>query len=219
MIEVILPTLNEEEGLPLVIKSFREQGIKNLVVVDGHSTDNTVEIARKNKAKVIMQEGEGKGMAFQTFLKKHPIKENNYYVMLDTDNSYDPKDIGRFVHELKDYEIVTGHRVTIRYNLKDVSHYLGNKLISVVALILFFRWNPDICTGYWGFRGSTLKRLNIKSGGFDLEANLFCQTVKKGISHKIIRIDYHKRVGMTKLKASDALLIIRRIIRERLSRN
>jgi dolichol-phosphate mannosyltransferase len=219
MIEVILPTLNEEEGLPLVIESFRKQGINNLIVVDGHSTDGTLQIAKKYGAKIIMQDGKGKGMAFQTFLKKYPIKDDNFYIMLDSDDSYDPKDIGKFINSLKNCEVVTGHRTSIKYSLNDFTHYFGNKLISFIALILFFKWNPDICTGYWGFRGSSLKKIKIKAGGFDLEVNLFCQAIKKKLNHKIIKIYYYPRIGVRKLKASDALIIIKRLVTERFSKD
>jgi dolichol-phosphate mannosyltransferase len=219
MIEIILPTLNEEEGLPLVIQGFRKQGINNLIVVDGHSKDKTLEIAKKAGAKIVMQEGKGKGMAFQTFLKNYPIKDNDFYIMLDTDNTYDPLDVRKFIKLLEKYDVVTGHRTTIRYNFKEFTHYLGNKFISLICVSLFFRWNPDICTGYWGFRGAALKKMSIKAKGFDLEANLFCQTLKCRLRHKIVKIDYYPRVGLRKLKGSDALIIIRRLIIERLSKH
>jgi glycosyltransferase involved in cell wall biosynthesis len=215
MIEVVLPTLNEEEGLPLVIESLKKRGMDNIVVVDGHSTDKTIEIARKHNAKIVMQEGKGKGMAFQTFLQKYPIKDDNFYIMLDSDNSYDAADIDKFISSLKSCDVVTGNRVTIRYNPNDFIHYLGNKLISFGALVLFLRWNPDICTGYWGFRGSALKKMKIRSKGFDLEADLFCQIVKKELSHKIVPINYYTRVGERKLNYFDALIIVSRLVIER----
>ena len=215
MIEVILPTLNEEKGLSVVINKFKKQGIKNFIVIDGHSTDRTVEIAKDHGSKIIMQEGKGKGMAFQTFLKKYPIKNDDLYVMLDADNSYDPDDVSRFIEELKNYDVVTGHRITVRYNPRDFIHYIGNKIICLSGFILFFRWNPDICTGYWGFRGSALKKIKIDAKGFDLEANLYTQIIKKGLRHKIIKIVYSKRIGEAKLRVSDAVLIIKRLISER----
>jgi glycosyltransferase involved in cell wall biosynthesis len=217
MIEIILPTLNEEGGLPLVAGSLKKQGFDDIIVIDGHSTDRTLEIAREIGAKIIMQEGRGKGMAFQTFLKRYPIKDDDFYIMLDSDNSYDPKDVNKFIEALKGCDIVTGHRTTVRYNVNDLTHYIGNKIISFTGMLFFLKWNPDICTGYWGFRGSSLKRIKIKARGFDLESNLFCQIAKKRLRHRIIKIDYYPRVGLRKLKASDALVIIRRIITERFS--
>lgn len=219
MIEVVLPTLNEEEGLPLVIERLKKHKISNIIVLDGHSTDKTIEIAKKHNAKILMQEGKGKGMAFQTFIKKYPIKDDDLYIMLDSDNSYDAEDIYKFISALKSCDVVTGDRVTIRYNPNDFIHYLGNKLISLCAFFLFFRWNPDICTGYWGFKGSSLKKMNINAGGFDLEADLFCQIIKKRLTHQIVRINYYARVGDRKLNYFDALIIVRRLIIERFSKD
>lgn len=213
----VIPALNEEQGLPRVINGLNKQGIQEIVVIDNGSTDRTAEIARKAGARVLFQPIRGKGNAFRKFLEIYPIKEDAFYVMLDGDATYDSSDVPRLVVELEKHDVVTGRRTTIRYNVRDLVHFLGNKLISLVGLLLYFCWNPDICTGYWAFRGSALKRIRIDATRFDLEANLFAQACKKGLSTGRVDIEYHPRVGEGKLKARDALHIIARLFRERLS--
>ena len=58
---IFIPTLNEGPTIGSLIKSFRERGFNHIFIMDGHSTDNTVEIARAEGATVSIQEGKGKG--------------------------------------------------------------------------------------------------------------------------------------------------------------
>ena len=215
---VILPTLNEEEGIGGVISGIKGLGsvVDGIIVVDGHSTDDTVRIARKNGCQVMLQDGKGKGAGFKTFLKKGKIRDDDYYVMLDADLSYDPADIPAVIAGLEDAEIVSGYR---RARLEDIDllHFVGNKLIAFAGLVLFGKWT-DMCTGYWGFRGSALKRLDIRADGFDLEANIFASMCEKGISHKDVPVRHGKRAGKRKLKNTDAIIIVKRLFSERFSR-
>ena len=215
---VILPTLNEAEGIGGVISGIKGLGslVDGIIVVDGHSTDDTVRIARKNGCRVMLQEGKGKGAGFKTFLKKGRIDDDAYYVMLDADQSYDPKDIPAIVAGLNDAEIVSGLRKARIQDL-DLLHLIGNKAISFAGLVLFGKWT-DICTGYWGFRGVALKKLDIKSDGFDLEANIFASMCKKKMLHKHVPVKHLKRAGKRKLKNTDAVVIAWRLFSERFSR-
>ncbi len=213
----ILPALNEEEALPLVISGLQSAGVKKIVVIDGGSTDSTVAIAKKLGASVIVQEGRGKGMAFQTFLRKHPLEANAKYVMLDADATYDAGEIGLFANGLDDADVVCGTRSLYIHDLRSLLHVIGGFFISLLASALFLRWNPDITSGYWGFRGSALKKMIITADNFDLEANIFAQSAKKGLKAVCVPISYSKRVGKSKLSSLDALRIVPRLIAERLS--
>ncbi len=217
-ITVILFTLNEEKALPLVIRSLKKGGIKKIVVVDGHSTDRTVEIAKKAGTEIIMQEGEGKGKAFQTFLERYDFRDAGAYIMLDADCSYDSSAVNQFAAMLQEYDVITGFRHGQTYTLLDFSHYIGNKMISFLVLLMYGKWNPDICTGYWAFKGSALKKMNITADKFDLEADLFSEVCRKKLRHRHIDTKYFPRVGERKLKTSDALLIIKRLVVNRFTK-
>lgn len=212
----IVPTLNEEEGLPLVLQGLRKVGVDEIVVVDGNSTDRTQEIARKAGAKLILQEGKGKGNGFQSFLKKFPIREEDFFVMLDGDASYDPQELPKFVQALKENDVVAGNRKFYTKAARDFVHNIGNVAISLAGRILYWHDAPDICTGYWGFRGSPLKKMRIEAQKFDLEANLFAQACKNNLRFVFIPVSYKPRLGEGKLGFKDGAVIVKRLFSERI---
>ena len=58
---ILIPTLNEAATIEQLIKDFRAEGFDNILVIDGHSTDKTAELAEAQGAKVVVQSGKGKG--------------------------------------------------------------------------------------------------------------------------------------------------------------
>ncbi len=214
---VILPTLNEEEGLSHVLLELKKMKfpMRQVVVVDGHSTDNTLEVAKTYGVNIILQRGTGKGMAFQTFMEEFPVKDENIYVMLDADYSYNPKEVVKFVSTIREgYDVVAGRRKFFIGDARSFLHIFGNLAISFVSAILTRRIFLDICTGYWAFKGSALKRMRIKARGFELEANLFIETARKNLKFRSIPVDYRERKGKRKLKSLDGFKILIFLLKE-----
>lgn len=212
----IVPALNEELSIERVISGLKKAGADRIVVIDGNSKDKTVEKAKAAGAVVIMQEDKGKGMAFQTFLRKEKIDANAFYVMLDGDASYLPEELHLITDGLEaGNDVVMGKRAVLVHNFKSFCHWLGAAGISLIATVLFFKRVPDVCTGYWGFKGRALKQLHITAKRFDLEANLFSQACKKGFRIKSVPISYEKRLGEAKLHVSDAFDIVLHLFRQR----
>ncbi|MCQ4450474.1 MAG: glycosyltransferase, partial [Sulfolobales archaeon] len=69
LVTFLIPTLNERDGIGLVIDEIKSLGFNKIIVVDGYSTDGTAEIAKEKGAKVIYQLGKGKASAVMTGLK------------------------------------------------------------------------------------------------------------------------------------------------------
>jgi len=224
---VILPTLNEEKSIAKVIERLPNPTVSKVVLLDGHSSDNTVNIAKKCRPglgiETIYQNGKGKGMAFQTFLDKFDLEKYDIYVMLDADCTYDPKEVKKMIRPILNNEadIVMGNRLSNK-NIRQImpfSTYIGNKILTFFAMVFCFKNPRDVCTGYWSFSKDFLKKIKINAKNFDLEMNLFIQTIKNGFRLKIIPISYKKRVGMNKLRKKHAFIILFRLMKEILKPN
>src|SRR5437868_14684742 len=97
-VSVVIPTLNEAENLPHVLPRIPDW-VDEVLLVDGHSTDRTVEVARELRPdiRIMMQEGRGKGAALRTGFT---AASGDLIVMLDADGSTDPAEIPAFVGAL-----------------------------------------------------------------------------------------------------------------------
>ena len=209
---ILLPTKNEEEGLGEVIDRIPVEEIKNsgfscrVVVIDGSSTDSTCEIAISKGAQLIQQRSSpGKGWGFREavqviFNGKDP--GDGLLIMLDADATYYPEDIPRFIIELEDSEVVWGSRLRgqIEEGAMSKTNKMGNKILSLAASTLFRKRTTDLCTGFWGFRSRSLKKLPLSAKGFNLEAELFGSVIKYQMKTKEIPINYANREGESNLK-------------------
>lgn len=201
----------------LVVNGLRLQGITEIMVVDGGSTDNTVQAAREAGAAVLKQDGRGKGNAFKTFLTTYPLEDDAVYVMLDADASYSAEDAPKLAQKIAEgAEVVAGDRSVLVYNLRSLVHAIGGRLISWMASLLFLKWHPDVTTGYWAFTGRALKKMNLTAQGFELEMNLFAETAKKGLRFSVVPVSYQKRVGDAKLSFLDGLKILLAVVKYRI---
>ncbi len=177
-----------------------------VVVVDGHSTDSTCEIAISMGAEVIEQKsGVGKGNGVREALAKifqDGVSDEDLIVMMDADATYFPEDLPRFVDGLKRFEVVWGSRLRGKMERGSMSatNKLGNRLLSLAASIVFLKRTTDLCTGYWGFRGDAIRNLTLTADGFNLEADLFGSIVKRKLRTKEIAINYANREGSSSLK-------------------
>ena len=210
---ILLPTRNEEEGLGEVIERVPEKIIKDkgydirIVVVDGHSSDSTCEIAEKMGAQLIKQNGSiGKGNgvreALDLLIDKKSNPNGDLLIMMDADATYSPEDIPRFIEDLQDNDVVWGSRMRgkiEKYAMSPINK-IGNKILSLTASILFLKRTTDLCTGYWGFKIDALKRLKLTAEGFNLEADLFGSVVNEKMITKEIPIEYAHREGQSSLK-------------------
>ena len=209
---ILLPTKNEEAGIGEVIDRIPTEEIEKLgfdcrvVVIDGSSTDSTCDIAVAKGAQLIRQKSyPGKGWGFREavqviFNGKDPGED--ILIMLDSDATYYPEDIPRFILELENSEVVWGSRLRgrIEDGAMSITNKLGNKILSLAASILFMKRTTDLCTGFWAFRAGSLKKLPLSAKGFNLEAELFGSVNKFQMKTKEIPINYAHREGESNLK-------------------
>ncbi len=193
-IAVVVPVLNEREGIGLVLEELRAEGYENILVVDGYSSDETVEIAKAHGATVIVQHGVGKTGALRTAIDN---VSTPYFLLMDGDNTYSAKDIERFLPFAGRYDQVFGNRREGRENIGRL-HRLGNWVINAALRVLYGTPISDVCTGMYMMKTSSARRLELKSSGFEVEVEAAIQNIMHGEVTEV-PISYRERVGRRKL--------------------
>lgn len=221
-LSILLPALNEERGVVDVIDRIPHQMLTrsgllpSVYLLDGRSTDRTRLFASRLGAKVVVQTGDGKGAAFREFI---PRIEEELIIFLDSDGTYPPEVIPRFVEKLREgHPVVLGSRLSgsIDDGAMSVLNYIGNRALSWFASVLYGTPISDVCTGMWAFSTAHLKSLDLTAHGFELEADLFAECALKGIPIVEIPIPYSKRLGEGKLRARVAVQIALALLKKRL---
>jgi len=197
---ILIPTLNEELNIADVIKGFKDQGFKNILVIDGNSTDRTREIAENEGARVIIQEGKGKGLAVQQAFE---VIDNDLIVMIDGDGTYLPSEVNRLIEPILKNEAdhVVGNRFSgyskgafTRLNL------LGNKILNWLFGFAYGVHLKDILSGYRALTKSSVESLDLNKSGFEIEAEMTIEMVKKEFKIVEVPITYETRIkSVTKL--------------------
>ena len=185
-ISVIICTLNEEESLPLVLPKIPEY-VHEIILVDGHSADRTVEVAQRLRPdiKVLFQAGQGKGEALRCGFQN---AEGDIIVTLDADGTTDPADMDKFIEPLlQGYDFIKGSRFRGRLPEGMPRHRIfGNILLASAASLVFFRPLTDICSGYVAFWKRELPRLGFLEPGspYDVESVFCFRAIKRGLRLK-----------------------------------
>ncbi|UCF07505.1 MAG: glycosyltransferase [Thermoplasmata archaeon] len=227
-VSVILPALDEEltigkviDGIPIKQINKRGYGV-DIMVVDGHSKDNTQEIARMKGARLILQEGKGKGLGVKAAFE---ASEGKYIFMMDSDDTYPAIRILDMLSllENEEYDVVLGSRLAgeIMPGAMSKLNYMGNRVLTRTANMLFpnGRRITDLCTGMWGFRDEVVRKLALEARHFDIEAEMYAKCVKMGYNIGEVPIEYRKRITPSKLSSmKHGVSIARRLLRERWSR-
>lgn len=221
-VSVVIPAKNEARNLEHVFGTIPEW-VDEIVLVDGHSVDDTVEVAQKlhPAVHIVHQPGRGKGDALKTGFE---AAKGEIIVMMDADGSTDGKEIPRFVAALTTgADFAKGSRFTSGGGSDDItiSRHLGNKVLSGLVNILFGTRYTDLCYGYNAFWAKNLPKLDLDCDGFEVETVMNVRAAKAGLAIQEIPSYEHLRLhGMSNLKVfRDGMRIARFIFRERFGRS
>ena len=203
-VTVIVPTLDEEEAISLVLDDIITHGYENILVVDGNSQDKTLEIVKQKKIPYVTQEGKGKTGAITSALKH--IK-TPYIALIDGDCTYAAKDIQNMFPYINEYDQVIGARSKGRKNISQLNRF-GNWLINTYFNVLFDTKLSDICSGMYLLKTKYAKKIQLQTEGFDVEVEIAANSAKdKSLTE--VPIDFFSRVGNQKLNPwKDGLKIL-----------
>jgi len=180
---VVVPTLNEAENLPLLFSRLPDE-VLEVVIVDGRSTDGTVDVARSldPDVRVVVEERPGKGNALT---RGFAAARGDIIVALDADNSADPAEIDRFVralHEGADY--AKGSRFVDGGGSSDITwlRWLGNRALTMATNLVHGTHYTDLCYGYNAFWKRRLGDIMPDAEGFEVETAMNIRAAKAGLN-------------------------------------
>ncbi|MGA2310568.1 MAG: glycosyltransferase family 2 protein [Candidatus Bathyarchaeia archaeon] len=202
---VMVPTLNEERGIRRVLKGVPKDS--DVLVVDGGSTDETVEVARQYRVRVIRQKfGRGKGCGVRTGMEFFLSSKYDVLCMIDGDGSNDPEELPKMSEAMKDEkaEVVLGSRVRGKREKGAMTLFtiFSNVIVSLFLGLRFLRIFTDVQTGYWAFSRKAVETLypRLKAKGFEIEMEIFVSTLDVGLKCIEVPVGFKKRLGKTKFR-------------------
>jgi glycosyltransferase involved in cell wall biosynthesis len=209
-ITIVIPTLNEEEAIGNVIDDVRMNGYENIIIVDGNSTDRTVEIVKNYDVDLLNQKGKGKTGAIITAIQK--IK-TPYFALIDGDCTYKAEDIENLMSCVNGNLEVIGVRTQGRDNITLFNRF-GNWAINTLFNLTFDTKLTDVCSGLYILKTDFARKLVLNSTGFDVEVEIAANAATKGEIAET-PIGFHQRKGLQKLHPiRDGSKIMSRILRE-----
>ena len=199
---ILIPTLNEGKTIGGLVKEFRSMGFSDILVIDGHSTDDTAKNAESSGAKVVLQTGKGKGQAVS---QAFSLIMSKYVVMIDGDGTYLPEEVEKILEP-----VITGtadHVIGNRFANYQKGAFtrlnlIGNKILNKIFGFAYGVWLEDILSGYRAFTNDALKNIELNRTGFEVETEITVECVKKDLRIVEVPITYLARASgaATKLR-------------------
>ena len=199
-LSVIIPVLNEEEAIGEVIEGairFSPPGTE-ILVIDNNSVDRTTLYARRKGVRIEKQIRPGKGNA----MRMGAIKaRGDILIYIDGDGTYPSEAIGSLVES-----IIRGNRDIVyasRFiqggrNGMSFRRHWGNRILSQIASV-FYGPTTDLLTGLFAIRKEAFLEMNLTSGGFDIETEIFIKSCRKNYRREEVPIRFSRRKGDSKI--------------------
>lgn len=216
-ISIIIPTLNEVENVKHVFP-FIPKYIDEIVVIDGNSTDGTIEeiLKFRKDARIVIDNAPGKGCALT---KGFNIATGDIIIMMDADGSHDPKEIPSLLEPvLNGYDVAKGSRLLPGGGSDDFTPFrrFGNKIFISMVNTMYGAKYTDLCYGYRAFKKGAIEKMACKSHGFEIETEQSILMLKAGLKIKEVpSFEAKRKNGESRLHSfRDGWRILRIIIRE-----
>ena len=200
---IIIPCYNEKKTIELIVNRVLQNidAEDQVIIVDDHSTDGTIEILEKIKLKykniniIFHDKNLGKGGAVQTALKQNL---NEIVIIQDADLEYDPADYKKLLLPFSetDADIVYGSRFLggSKYvRIHFFWHYIANRILTFLSNIFANLNLTDMETGYKVFKKEVINSIQLSEKSFGIEPEITLKLAKKKFKFYEVSISYNGR--------------------------
>ena len=170
---VQIPCLNEESTIGDVVRDFKQKLPRSRVIVyDNNSIDNSILLAKKNGAEIVVVNKKGKGNVVRRMFEDN--LDYNYFIMIDADNTYDISNIKKNLNIMKNenFDMMVAKRIHSDSSAYRKGHVIGNYFFSKFVNIIFGNDVTDIFSGFRIFSKRFIKTFPQTSSEFEIEAEL-----------------------------------------------
>jgi glycosyltransferase involved in cell wall biosynthesis len=201
-VTIVIPAKDEARNVAWVLRRL-PPGIDEVILVDGHSTDDTIAVARAVRPDLVVttERGPGKGAAMRTGLD---MASGEIIVTIDADGSMDPRELDRYVSAAFDADLVKGSRFAEGGGTEDMTgiRWLGNCVLLALVNLLYGAHLTDLCYGYCAVRRSALPALALRSDGFEIETEMTVRALRAGLRvGEVPSFELPRRYGTSHLRA------------------
>jgi dolichol-phosphate mannosyltransferase len=209
---IILPAHNEAAALPTVLSDLKAvlHGIYEVIVVDDGSTDETAQVAREHRCRLVRHRTRrGKGAAIRTGIAQ---AQGRKLIIMDADATYPASAIPHIIELLAEHDLVRCNREDGSENMPLINR-VGNWIFNQLLAGVHGLEGRDHLSGLYGLRREAALKLDLQSDGFDIEAEIAIKARARQMRVATFPIAYLPRLGAKKLRPwSDGLAILGRIL-------
>ena len=200
-ISVVIPCLNEQEGIGGVLEAVPDF-VDEVVVVDNGSEDESVAIARSFGARVVVEPNRGYGRAYRKGLRSATCE---IITTTDADGTYPIHLLAKLLDEFeaRGLDFASACRFPLqRRDAMSLRNAIGNRIFTVCARLLFSAKFNDILSGMWVFKRELLSHMRLRSDGWSFSQDIKLSALAiSGERCGEIAIPYEVRMGQVKLPA------------------
>jgi len=194
-LSVLVPLFNEEKTIAQILERLlKQKAVAEIIVVNDGSTDKSADVVKKfvkksKKIKLFSKENAGKGSAVRHALKK---VTGDYVLIQDADLEYDPEDIPILLEPVLKgrAQVIYGSRFIGAHSNLLFWHRMGNNCLNFLINILYNTTLSDMETCYKLMPTKLMKSLHLTANKFDLEPEITCKILKKGLRIYEVPINY-----------------------------
>jgi glycosyltransferase involved in cell wall biosynthesis len=202
-IDVVIPALNEEGSLPLVLADLPRPPVRRIVVADNGSTDGTSRVAREGGAEVVTASRQGYGSACLAGLEHlRQTDPPDVVVFVDADYSDHPEELPSLIAPILagEADLVIGSRVLGRRERGALlPQARAGNLVACLLILLFYGHRFTDLGPFRAVRWDALERLEMSDPDFGWTAEMQVKAVRRGLRCAEVPVSYRHRVGVSKI--------------------